>query len=214
MIGLQIDVIQVTAWVQNCMLLSTGEHSPAVVVDPGGDPDAILGAVERRKAKVAGILVTHGHIDHIGALPEMVAATAAPVWLHPEDLWLFENPGMGRTAIPVPADAVRVADGDVVDVAGLRFEVLHTPGHSPGHVCFRTRTSDRDLLIGGDLLFAGSIGRTDLPRGDFDQLVASVTTKVWPLPDETVVLPGHGPHTTVGFEKRTNPYVSESALRG
>ena len=115
---------------------------------------------------------------------------------------------MGVEAPGVPSGATRIADGDVVSVAAMSFDVLHTPGHSPGHVCFLLG----DTLIGGDLVFFGSIGRTDLPRGDLRTLVRSVKDKIWTLPDETKILPGHGPATSVGFEKQNNPYVSLEAI--
>lgn len=202
----EIRIVPVTMFVQNCTVLSAPGDDRVVVVDPGGDLPKITQAIAGRE--VAGILVTHGHIDHIGALPELAEDTGAPVWLHPDDRFLFERPGMGRGPIPIPDGAVEVADGDSVEVGSLAFDVLHTPGHSPGHVCFLLD----DTLIGGDLLFAGSIGRTDLPGGDIRQLVRSVEEKVWTLPDATRVLPGHGPETTVGREKQTNPFVGLSVI--
>jgi glyoxylase-like metal-dependent hydrolase (beta-lactamase superfamily II) len=132
--------------------------------------------------------------------------------LHPDDLWLYERPLFGMPAVGVPADATHLSDGGELDVAGMRFKVLHTPGHSPGHVCFWVEGVDDPLLIGGDLIFMGSIGRTDLPRASFRQLVDSVKNKIWTLPDETTILPGHGPRTTIGFEKKVNPFVSLEAL--
>jgi hydroxyacylglutathione hydrolase len=159
-------------------------------------------------AKIEAILITHGHIDHIGGLNEATAATGAPVWLHPDDEWLYEQGMFGSPPVGVPDGASRIADGDVVEVAGMRFDVLHTPGHSPGHVCFLLG----DTLIGGDLVFFGSIGRTDLPRADLRTLVKSVKEKIWTLPDETKILPGHGPATSVGFEKQYNPFVSLEAI--
>jgi glyoxylase-like metal-dependent hydrolase (beta-lactamase superfamily II) len=115
-------------------------------------------------------------------------------------------------AVGVPENAKYLSDNDRIEVAGIRFRVLHTPGHSPGHVCFRVEDTDDPLLIGGDLIFMGSIGRTDLPRGSFRQLVESVRDKIWVLPDETTILTGHGPTTTIGFEKKVNPFVSLEAL--
>lgn len=207
--SVEITVVPVTMFVQNCMVLDPGDGR-VVIVDPGGELPRITEAVGGRE--VAGILVTHGHIDHIGALPELAEGTGAPVWLHPDDRFLFERPGMGRGPIPVPEGATEIADGDTVEVGGLSFEVLHTPGHSPGHVCYLLETEGETLLIGGDLLFAGSIGRTDLPGGDIRTLVRSVETKVWTLPDHTRVLPGHGPETTVEREKAMNPFVGLSVI--
>jgi hydroxyacylglutathione hydrolase len=226
---IKVEVVPVTQFVQNCSIIYPDGGGPAVLVDPGGDLGTILDVAERVGARIESILVTHGHIDHVGALPEAAEATGAPVWLHPDDLWLYERPPFGMPPITVPADTTHIADGDVVETAGMRFRVLHTPGHSPGHVCFwveegvrGSSTADavrssgtagpEPLLIGGDLIFFGSIGRTDLPGGDLRTLVRSVQEKIWVLPDETNILPGHGPATTVGFEKQTNPFVSLIAI--
>lgn len=205
---MEIVVVPVTMFVQNCMLASHGQGGPAVVVDPGGDIDRVQRAIEERDAHVEGILVTHGHIDHIGGLEELVELTGAPVWYHDDDLYLYQRPGFGRrTPISLPANAVPVTEGDVVEVAGFRFDVLHTPGHSPGSVTY----VHEDVAFVGDVLFYGNIGRTDLPGGDFDVLETSIREKLWPLADETNVLPGHGRPTTIGFEKMHNPFVGRFA---
>jgi len=205
---MRIEIVTVTQWAQNCTILCPDDGGPAVLIDPGGETDRVLSVASEIGARIEAILITHGHIDHIGGLNEAIAATGAPVWLHPDDEWLYEMSMMGVTAPGVPSGATRIADGDVIEVAGMRFDVLHTPGHSPGHVCFLIG----DTLIGGDLVFFGSIGRTDLPRGDLRTLVASVRDKIWTLPDETKILPGHGPATSVGFEKQYNPFVSLDAI--
>lgn len=205
---IHVETVVVTQFAQNCTILCAPGGGPAVLIDPGGDHNAVFSAAERIGARIEAILITHGHIDHIGGLNEAVAATQAPVYLHPDDLWLYEQPLFGMAAVGEPAGAVRLADGDVVEAAGMRFRTLHTPGHSPGHVCFWVEDADDPLLVGGDLVFMGSIGRTDLPRGDLRQLVRSVRDKVWTLPDETTILTGHGPTTTIGFEKKVNPFVS------
>lgn len=209
---LHIEVVPVTRFAQNCSILCPIGGGPAVLIDPGGETGRVMAAAERVGADIEGILITHGHIDHIGGLNDAIDATGAPVWLHPDDLWLYERPLFGMPAVGVPANATHLADSDELDVAGIRLRVLHTPGHSPGHVCFWLPDADEPLLIGGDLIFMGSIGRTDLPRGDFRRLVSSVREKVWVLPDETTILPGHGPTTTIGFEKKVNPFVSLEAL--
>lgn len=207
--AVEITIVPVTMFVQNCMVLDPGDGR-VIIVDPGGELPRITDAIGGRE--VAGILVTHGHIDHIGALPQLAERTGAPVWFHPDDRFLFERPGMGSGPIPVPDGATEIADGDTLEVGPLSFEVLHTPGHSPGHVCFLFEADEGPVLIGGDLLFAGSIGRTDLPGGDIRTLVRSVETKVWTLPDDTRVLPGHGPETTVEREKAMNPFVGLSVI--
>lgn len=210
--NLRIEVVTVTEWQQNCSILCPAEGGPAVLIDPGGETERVLAKADEIGAKIEAILITHGHIDHIGGLNEAIAATGAPVWLHPDDIWLFEKGMFGSPAIGVPAGATMLADDDVIEVAGIRFKVLHTPGHSPGHVCFWIDGITDPVLIGGDLIFMGSIGRTDLPRGDLRQLVASVKDKIWVLPDETTILPGHGPSTTIGFEKKVNPFISLEAI--
>lgn len=209
---LHIEVVTVTQFAQNCSILCPPGGGPAVLVDPGGEIDRVMSVADEIGARVEGILITHGHIDHIGGLNEAMTATGAPVWLHPDDLWLYEQPTFGLPAVGVPANAAHLVDGDTLEIAGISFRVLHTPGHSPGHVCFWIEGLDEPALIGGDLIFMGSIGRTDLPRGDFRQLVRSVKEKVWVLPDETTILTGHGPTTTIGFEKNVNPFVSLEAL--
>lgn len=209
---LRVEVIPVTQWVQNCTILCPGNGGPAVLIDPGGEIDRVMQTAEAIDAKIEAILITHGHIDHIGGLHEAIAATGAPVWLHPDDNWLYEQPLFGMPAVGLPKDPTYITDEDTIEVAGMSFRVLHTPGHSPGHVCFWIDGLDEPLLIGGDLIFMGSIGRTDLPRGDLRQLVRSVREKIWTLPDETTILPGHGPTTTIGFEKKVNPFVSLEAI--
>lgn len=211
MSDLHIEIVTVTDWAQNCSIVCPEGGGRAVLVDPGGETDRVLAAADRIGARIEAILITHGHIDHIGGLNEAIAATGAPVWLHPDDKPFYERPMFGP-AVGLPRDANLITDGDVVEAAGRRFHVLHTPGHSPGHVCFLIDGTDPPILIGGDLIFFGSIGRTDLPGGNLRTLVASVRDKIWVLPDETRILPGHGPATTVGFEKKANPFVSLEAI--
>ena len=213
---LLIEVVTVTQWAQNCSILHPPGGGPAVLIDPGGEIDRVMETAERVGADIQAILITHGHIDHIGGLNEAIAATGAPTYFHPDDRWLFEE-GMwtgsnNGEAIGVPSDSHLLSDEQELEVAGIRFKVLHTPGHSPGHVCFWVEDVGDPLLIGGDLIFMGSIGRTDLPRANFRDLIDSVRNKIWVLPDSTTILPGHGQATTIGFEKKVNPFVSLDAL--
>jgi len=191
----------------NCYLLGDEKTGEAVVIDPGGDVPVILRALEARKLKPVAILATHGHFDHVEGLAAMKRATNAPILLHRGDLPLIQGMtvqgqlfGLRVEAAPPPDRFV--TEGDTLVVGGHTVSVLHTPGHSPGSVCFKV---DKKIFV-GDLLFAGSIGRTDLQGGDYDTLLRSVRDKIFTLPDDTTVYPGHGPETSVGFEKRTNPF--------
>ena len=166
------------------------------------------------------MLLTHGHLDHTFSVVPVCGAKDVPAWIHPDDRgqltdplgWIGVPPGtpvMGITSLPTaePDDVRALADGETLDLAGLALTVRHTPGHTLGSVVFGLDTPDGPLLFAGDLLFAGSIGRTDLPGGSYEAMLASLARVVLPLDDETVVHPGHGPDTTVGRERATNPYL-------
>jgi hydroxyacylglutathione hydrolase len=168
---------------------------------------------EHRLRPVA-VLLTHGHLDHIWTVAPLAGAHGIPAWIHPRDRHLLADPlaGVGpelRAMLPglqlaEPDDVRELADGEVLDLAGVRLVVDHTPGHTPGHVTFR----DEQVLFAGDLVFAGSIGRTDLPGGSMPEMLASLAERFLPLPDELQVLPGHGPVTTVGRERASNPFLA------
>ncbi|MGH8915798.1 MAG: MBL fold metallo-hydrolase [Acidimicrobiia bacterium] len=209
-------VVAVPAWVAqtNAYIVAEGPGGLAVVVDAPPDPDAIGAVLIRHDLSVVGILLTHGHIDHTGGSGQLARATGAAVHVHPDDDYLTLHPadqlramfGMVPPGVyDVPETFESLSDGQVIDVAGLRFGVRHTPGHTPGHCCFLLE--DHETLFSGDQLFAGSIGRTDLPGGSFEALMASMAEKVMSLPDEIRVLPGHGPETTIGKERATNPFL-------
>jgi hydroxyacylglutathione hydrolase len=186
------------------------EHTPtrkAVLIDPGGDGEAILGEIAGLGLTVEKILLTHGHFDHVGAVGLLRERTGAPVYVHPADVDRMtgaRRQGMlfGLSVPDPPPPDVFVEEGDVVPFEDQEFLVVHTPGHTPGCVSYIVGK----MAFVGDLIFAGSIGRTDLPGGNHGQLIESVRKKIFPLPDETVLFPGHGPTTTVGEEKRSNPF--------
>lgn len=206
------EIIPVGAFESNAILL--WEHpSAAWVIDPGADADILAAALRKHGLTVGLYVLTHGHIDHLSALGDLQAAAPAPVAVHPADAaWAFTEKNRFPPYVnvpPPPAEIVPgIADGKLLAVGGLEATVLHTPGHSPGCICLHV-AAER-LLVSGDTLFAGSVGRTDFPGGSWRQLVQSLQ-RLASLPDETVVLPGHGPTTTIGREKRTNRFLTEQA---
>jgi len=191
----------------NCYILGDEATREAVVIDPGGDTPLILKELEALRLEPVAIVATHGHFDHVEGLASLRRATGAPVCIHQGDLPLLQGLtgqgllfGVQVEAAPQPDRLLE--EGDLVPFGDMALQVLHTPGHSPGSVSLLI---DRAVFV-GDLLFAGSIGRTDLQGGDYQTLIRSVRQKIFTLPDDTVVYPGHGPATTVGTEKRTNPF--------
>lgn len=182
------------------------------VVDAGFDPDAIIDRVRALGGPLRWILATHAHYDHVCGVVDVQRALGGVFALHPDDRFLLDmlneqGAAFGLPPVEVPNVDHDLADGGRIALGDSVLDVIHTPGHSPGHVVFR----HGDVLLGGDLLFAGSIGRTDLPGGSFEQLADSVHTRVFPLGDDVRVLPGHGPATTIGRERRDNPFVGEHA---
>jgi hydroxyacylglutathione hydrolase len=209
-------IVQVPAWLAetNAYILAEERGGQAVVVDAPPEPDAIGAILIQHDLTLAAVMLTHGHIDHTGGSGELSRATGASVYVHPDDDFLTLHPGKQLRAmfgmIPpgvydVPEKFEALSDGDRLVLAGLEFEVRHTPGHTPGHCCFYLETEA--TLFSGDQLFAGSIGRTDLPGGSLAALMASMEEKVMVLPDVTRVLPGHGPETTIGRERTGNPFL-------
>ena len=194
----------------NCTILGDEETREAIVVDPGGEPDRILAALARHALRATAILHTHAHLDHLGATQAVKDATGAPVLLHGADLFLYENVEMQARMLGLPPVAVPPLDAHLAHEQEIRFGgcptlCLHTPGHTPGSVSFLL--PDQGLLLSGDTLFLGSIGRTDLPGGSFEEIIESIHGRLLPLPDETRVIPGHGPATSIGQEKRINPFL-------
>jgi glyoxylase-like metal-dependent hydrolase (beta-lactamase superfamily II) len=210
---LEYLILPVTPFAQNCSLLWDPATLQAAVVDPGGDIDEILGAARARDLRIEKLLLTHGHIDHVGGTAALAARLGVPVegpqrgdafWLDqlPQQCQMF---GFPHTA-PLAPDRW-LEDGDTVTVGGLSLDVIHTPGHTPGHVCFIHKPTK--LAVVGDVLFAGSIGRTDFPRGDHGALIGAIRDKLFPLGDDFDFIPGHGPMSTFGEERRNNPFVAD-----
>jgi len=204
-----VETLPVGLLQANCYLVGCKETHQAAVIDPGGDARIILAAAERRGLSIVYVLNTHGHFDHVDANAAIVEATGAPLAIHPLDRPLLEAKGgaaiFGLKGNTSPAPDRELQDGDKVEVGTLRFQVLHTPGHTPGHVCFYE--ADEGVLFDGDVLFRRGVGRADLPGGNWNQLMNSIRQVLFALPDETVVYSGHGTPTTIGEEKRLNPWL-------
>jgi len=200
----------------NCYVVAPEPGGPAVIVDAPPDVDGVVRLLERHRLTPVALLVTHGHVDHTGGAGAVVAATGVDAYVHPDDGYLTADPATQIRSlfgfVPPDVDAfappehfTRLEHGTELDLAGLRFSVRHTPGHTPGHCVFVLE--DEGTVFTGDHLFAGSIGRTDLPGGDFESLMASMRDQILTLPDDMRVLPGHGEETTIGRERTTNPFI-------
>lgn len=219
-------------WQANCHVIS-GDGHRCVIVDPGlGALTTLVALTAERGWVVDGVLLTHGHIDHIAAVPEVARHFGVPVWIHEADRELLTDIGplpaemrafvaaLG-VALVEPDDLRLLSGGETVEVGGAAFEVVHAPGHRPGCVLYRAPVTQAgrefpgatEIVLTGDVLFAGSIGRTDLPGGDADAMRATLARVVLPLPDTAVVLPGHGAGTTIARERATNPYLQPTWLR-
>lgn len=208
----------------NCYVVAPGQGQECVVVDPGiGVLDPLSRVLAEYRLKPAAVLLTHGHLDHVFSVTPVCGAQGVPAYLHRADRYRLGDPlgslgpdlramlaqQFGRLAWREPDDVVLLGDGQRLDLAGLHFTVDHAPGHTEGSVLFRlaAEPGGSPVCLAGDVLFAGSIGRTDLPGGDHAAMLRSLATKVLPLADDTVVLPGHGPTTTIGVERVRNPFL-------
>ena len=221
--GLRLWVAGTNAWV----VAPDGPGGECVLIDAPPAPEAILGRLRDQELRLVAVLATHGHVDHIGGIAEVVGAQpdTVPVRIHDEDKHMLLDPVGTSTTLGEllayedfdlgPPELIEgLDDGERVSGAGMTFTAIHTPGHTKGSVCFLLEVEgEAPLLFSGDHLFAGSIGRTDLPGGSFEELMASMREKILPLPDDVQVLPGHGPTTTVGKERATNPFLTELQRR-
>jgi glyoxylase-like metal-dependent hydrolase (beta-lactamase superfamily II) len=197
----------------NCSVIGDDVSHEAIVIDPGDDIEDVLAVVRKHKLQVKQIVITHAHIDHVGGAMKLRAATGAPVLLNQNDYELLKMLDVQAAWIGMaPPDKVEidqsVGQADTVKVGSLVADVIHTPGHTEGSVCLYFPVENK--LIAGDTLFAGSIGRTDLPGGSMQKILRSLHDKVLALPDETIVVPGHGPLTTIGEERENNPFFTKS----
>ncbi len=210
---LKYQIIPVTPFQQNCTLLWCDGTMKAAVVDPGGDLERIEQVVEAKHVQLEKILLTHAHLDHAGGTGELARRRQLPIeGPHPDDqFWIDLFPSQAQMmGFPTPetfSPQRWLHQGDTVKVGNLTLDVRHCPGHTPGHVIFFHR--DSKLALVGDVLFQGSIGRTDFPKSDYNTLITSIREQLWPLGDDVAFIPGHGPMSTFGHERKTNPFVAD-----
>jgi len=208
---MKATIIPVTSFAQNCSLIWCEDTMKGCLVDPGGDMDTLMAAVEKEGITLEKLLCTHGHLDHVGAVAEIAAKKNLPIeGPHKDDgFWIDGLADQAQQFGFPPSESFTptrwLNDGDQVSFGNVTLEVLHCPGHTPGHVVFFDK--ETRVAIVGDVLFQGSIGRTDFPKGNHDDLINAIKTKLFPLGDDVVFIPGHGPLSTIGDEKRSNPFL-------
>ena len=205
-----VQMITVGAFQENCYIVGDEATGTGALIDPGDEAARISIAVEQTNLEISQIIVTHAHIDHVGAIAQLADEYACPVLMHEEAETMLQTVPqqavmMGMRFGKVPTVDRNITDFEVVEVGPLRLHALYTPGHAPGHLSFLVE--GEDLVFSGDALFAGSVGRTDLPGGSMETLIRSIEERLLPLPDETRVLSGHGPETTIGRERMSNPFL-------
>ncbi len=212
---LQVKIVPVTAFAQNCSILWDSESKEAVLIDAGGEADKLQQEVAALGLTVKALWLTHGHLDHAGAVGELARVWQVPV-IGPQkedQFWLDQiQESSARYGFPIPEPVVVdqwLEGGEILKLGTTEFEVRYAPGHTPGHVMYYS--AEYSLLWTGDVLFKGSIGRTDFPRGNFDQLMQSIQRECFSLPDDTQFISGHGPLSTIGYEKQFNPFVAGKA---
>jgi len=204
-----LEILTVGALETNCYILGDEKTKQAVVIDPGGDFEIIEDHLKKLKLKVQYIILTHGHIDHIGALGELKKATGAEILIHSKDSAMLYDLNQnlsifsGDKIIPIKADKL-LEEGDIIQCGGIKLEVLHTPGHTPGGISLLT---DK-MIFTGDTLFCGSIGRTDFPGSSYQKLLSSIKEKLLSKDDDFIIYPGHGPSSTIGDERKNNPFLT------
>ncbi len=194
----------------NCSVFGDENTREAIVIDPGDDIDQILAILQKHQLKVTAIVITHAHIDHIGGAKKMKEATGAPIWMNEKDQELYDNLEMQAAWLRIPTPGktdidISAKEGDMLRLNETDFHVLHTPGHTQGSLCLWIPSENK--VVAGDTLFHQSIGRTDLPGGNLRQILSSIHTKLLTLPDEAIVIPGHGERTTIGHETEFNPFL-------
>ncbi|SHI68130.1 Glyoxylase, beta-lactamase superfamily II [Dethiosulfatibacter aminovorans DSM 17477] len=203
-----LENIVVGSYMVNCYLTGDSDTKEIIIIDPGFNPEQIIDAIEGKGFTPVGIVLTHGHGDHIGAVEELIAKYEVPLYIHKFDDELIKGGASSFTKMMFGRDIILKADkflseGDIVTAGKMEYKVLHTPGHTPGGICLVCE----DAIFSGDTLFRGSIGRTDFPGGSYDQIINSIKTKLLDYPDETKVYPGHNSSSTIGYEKKNNPFL-------
>jgi glyoxylase-like metal-dependent hydrolase (beta-lactamase superfamily II) len=210
-VELEVRGVVVGLFRENCWIVGSRQRGEACVIDPGDEPEEILALARDMGVRITRVVASHAHLDHIMAARAIVDATGAPFLLHQDDLFIADSMPdsarrlLGQDVPPAPRPDAFPTDGQDLEIAGVSVRVIHTPGHTPGSLCLYT--ADARLLFSGDTLFRESIGRTDLPGGDTEQLLRSISQRLYVLPDDTRVLPGHMAETTIAHEREHNPFV-------